>query len=165
MIKHYLLFADNISDLTLARYYAANDVDFLCFDLDQHPTEKNIEFIGGIREWIQGPLLIGWSARPELMQEMIKNKLIDFVYDKNKFFKNDDGINDAIFSELFNELEFKPKIFHSKKILKVDKPDQVSVIPGLSAFLINAKPEEITGIYDFDALDDIFNAILLLDEQ
>ena len=62
-----LLKASSITNLTDARYFAAREVDFLGFNLEQG-TEHFLDpiFMKAIREWITGPTIVGEFHQSEL---------------------------------------------------------------------------------------------------
>ena len=63
-----LIIAYDVSNLSLARYYAAQGVDFIIIDLDQRIFEINIELIAQFKEWIEGPTIIGMSNNLEKLE-------------------------------------------------------------------------------------------------
>jgi phosphoribosylanthranilate isomerase len=75
--------ATNIANLTDARYFAAKEVAFLGFCLE----ENNENFIPAhqvkaIKEWIEGPMIVGafgWQSEAEIMVQ-IENINLDAVH-------------------------------------------------------------------------------------
>ena len=65
-----ILFASPVKDLTIARYLAAIEVDYIGIDLDQSDLKKLQAFINQLIEWIEGPKLIGVTAYPLQMQHL-----------------------------------------------------------------------------------------------
>lgn len=52
--------AASVANLTDARYFAALGVDYLGFKLEPgHQDSVNPEFVAALREWVQGPELVG----------------------------------------------------------------------------------------------------------
>ncbi|MCC6279737.1 MAG: hypothetical protein IT262_03995 [Saprospiraceae bacterium] len=62
-----LIKASCITNLTDARYFAAKDVDFLGFNLEEN-TEGYLDpmYMKAIREWVEGPLIVGEFSRAPL---------------------------------------------------------------------------------------------------
>ena len=59
-----LIKASRITNLTDARYFAAKEVDFLVFNLEEG-TEGFLEpmYMKAIREWVEGPKIVGEFSR------------------------------------------------------------------------------------------------------
>ncbi|MBP6828235.1 MAG: N-(5'-phosphoribosyl)anthranilate isomerase, partial [Saprospiraceae bacterium] len=55
-----LIKASRITNLTDARYFAAKEVDFLGFNLEEG-TEDYLDpiYMKAIREWVEGPQIVG----------------------------------------------------------------------------------------------------------
>ena len=55
-----LIKASSITNLTDARYFAAKEVDFLGFNLEENtPGYLDPMYMKAIREWVQGPQIVG----------------------------------------------------------------------------------------------------------
>jgi phosphoribosylanthranilate isomerase len=73
--KNLLVKAGNIANLTDARYFAARDVKFLGFCLDEaNETFVNPIVVKAMKEWIEGPQLVGefGMQSQEEIQNLIK---------------------------------------------------------------------------------------------
>ncbi len=59
-----LIKASRITNLTDARYFAAKEVDFLGFNLEEG-TEGHLDpmYMKAIREWVEGPKIVGEFSR------------------------------------------------------------------------------------------------------
>ena len=53
-----LLIAFPVSDLTIARYLAAREIDFLALDLDSMNQLEANKLVNQLREWTEGPGII-----------------------------------------------------------------------------------------------------------
>ena len=73
------IFAKSITNLTDARYFAAMGVDFLGFDISGNDKDTvDIGFLTQVREWVEGPSIIGCVQGDESL-----NKLTKMVVDGN----------------------------------------------------------------------------------
>jgi phosphoribosylanthranilate isomerase len=77
-----LIKAGRITNLTDARYFAAMEVDFIGFNLEEG-TEAYLEpmYMHAIREWISGPQIVGefWNSPPEWIKEAAAFFQLDWV--------------------------------------------------------------------------------------
>jgi len=64
-----LIKASRLTNLTDARYFAAKDVQFLGFNLEaQTPGYLDPMYMRAIREWVQGPLIVGEYAQAPMAE-------------------------------------------------------------------------------------------------
>jgi phosphoribosylanthranilate isomerase len=77
-----LIKAGRITNLTDARYFAAMEVDFIGFNLEEG-SESYLEpmYMHAIREWIAGPRIVGefWNSSPAYIQEAAAFFQLDLV--------------------------------------------------------------------------------------
>jgi phosphoribosylanthranilate isomerase len=108
------VFAKSITNLTDARYFAAMGVDYLGFELsDENNDFVDIEFLKRVREWIEGPSVIGCVKGNESVNHLTK-LMVDGELDGLYF----EGVpNDEIL-----------RAFESKKLFIELLPDQLSNI-------------------------------------
>lgn len=67
------VFATHITNLTDARYFAAMGVQYIGFELSQNqPDQVDIEFVRQIKEWLEGPSIIGCVQGDEDLNQLVK---------------------------------------------------------------------------------------------
>ncbi|MBK9220575.1 MAG: hypothetical protein IPO16_00440 [Saprospiraceae bacterium] len=166
-MKKPILFAYPVNDLTIARYLAAKEVDFIGINLDD-PDEKAIRSrITQFREWIEGPQLIGVSATPQ--QATLSDYKLDGFYLDEVFELPSDCI--VFRSEQFlirnPQSQFQYVIIEKSNasfesmqcILKTDINTNPVLDSTIKGFLFAPGNEEKTGLYDFEKLEEWFEKI------
>ncbi|MEO6191144.1 MAG: hypothetical protein ABIO44_13090 [Saprospiraceae bacterium] len=154
-----LIITYDVSNLSLARYYAAQGVDFIIIDLDQRIFEDSIELITQFKEWIEGPTIIGMSSdleKLEIFKTYSDINLIlkeDLLFSKEKLKESIQNIINIKYPDLNLELFPFYKLHFIRNKSDVDIPHSSIV------YLIFAEKEEKTGIYNFEVLDSIFEEI------
>lgn len=79
MLSHSVL-ATNITNLTDARYFAAREVPFLSFIIDEgHPEYVSPVKIAAIKEWVEGPKILGYTEG--LTNQSLLQKLEEYDLD------------------------------------------------------------------------------------
>lgn len=162
-----IVFANPVNDLTMARYLAAMDVDFFGIDLDE-PDERKIKMlIHQIREWVEGPKLIGVSSRPS--KKMIEEYSLDGYYMDFEIELRSDLIlfqSNHYHSEHPNSnptyiiIENAIDCHNIQKcILKTSIYEKPVMYSDLSGFMISPGKEEKIGLYDFEKLDEWFGEV------
>ena len=151
-----ILFAYNVSDITIARYCSAMNFSFLLINLDERQYDKNIELIKAIQEWIEGPEIILFSEDSSKLQvfnsnlglntlltEQIKNCEFE-IHVQNKLTKftnckSNQGIG------------YRTQLIH----LQIQPED----ILNTEAYIIEMGKELQIGVYNFESLDQILDYI------
>jgi phosphoribosylanthranilate isomerase len=81
-----IIHATSITTLTDARYFAAREVQALGYILDEgHPQYMDPSAMKAIREWVEGPALVGWFFKTSL----------DIVQESARFYQLDAVVIDA----------------------------------------------------------------------
>jgi phosphoribosylanthranilate isomerase len=81
-----IIHATSITTLTDARYFAAREVQALGYILDEgHPQFMDPSAMKAIREWVEGPALVGWFFKTSL----------DIVQESARFYQLDAVVIDA----------------------------------------------------------------------
>jgi hypothetical protein len=162
-----VIFAHPVRDLTMARYLAAMEVDYFGIDLDDEDIQKTKTRIQQIRDWVEGPKLIGVSATPsknidelfsldgyylDIEMELPNDAII--FHSQNYFLNNKDSQADYIIIDNLQDC-----IDNQKCILKTSIYDKLNLHTNASGFMISPGGEEKIGLYDFEKLDDWFGEI------
>jgi len=157
--------ADNILNLTDARYFAALGVNYLVFDLEKIHTTS----IKEIKEWVEGVKIL-LDTKGELTPGFVE-QLLDIEpdgiisLDKNflisikeqfpeieSFLRDDDGK----LSQIKNETTSKPFVKIDGNEISVESIIESKDISGI---IVEGKPEEKIGFKNFDELDEIFDLL------
>lgn len=170
------IFARNIRHLTDARYFAAMEVDWLCFDLGEKGI--SIEAFNAIVEWVEGP---------KFAIENTNTPPDDEVFYVSKFGSKGTSQN-AIFELSLEELIEAHSFLTADTILvQADAIENIlsakEIIEGLSCdiyleadlsneewialkknlpeigIIVNGSDEEKLGFKEFDDLDDLFEKL------
>ena len=156
--------ADNILNLTDARYFAAFGVDYLVFDLAGIAPQAIME----IKEWVEGVKIlldVKGSLTPELLETMIKISPTGYVSSQEELL---DNINDQFpDAEFFVRNGDRNLIGHRRKnqkpYIKISSTtDSIESILGseeISGIIVEGEPEEKVGFKNFDHLDEIFDLL------
>ncbi|MEP7195239.1 MAG: hypothetical protein ABI851_01895 [Saprospiraceae bacterium] len=156
-----IVLAYGVSDLTSARYLAAMEVDYLLLNLDDSSYEENLEFIKQLNDWIEGPILIGVAENSDKIEVYNSlNILFDTIpfgdLNSRKFKLNHPKFGDLQFSLNKNN---KEKFFDEMIGLSVQPLDENQELTEIKAYLISIDKEEKKGIYNFEKLDLMFEAM------
>ena len=128
-----VILAFPVQDLTIARYLASAEVDFIGINLDHIEASQRQNLLQDIKSWIFGPQLIGYSKDESIVQSGIERDLLAGYIS----ITNDEKLVIHILDEI---IEFK----------KFDSNDMNS-----SYVFIEVGHSEAIGIYDFDHLETV----------
>ncbi len=133
IMQKKVILAFPIQDLTIARYLASAEVDFIGINLDHIEASQRQNLLQDIKSWIFGPQLIGYSKDESIIQSGIERDLLAGYIS----ITNDEKLVIHILDEI---TEFK----------KFDSNDMNS-----SYVFIEVGHSEAIGIYDFDHLETV----------
>lgn len=161
--KKYLSFAFPVTDITIARYLSAKEVDYIGIPLEEHARTSAL--IHQLKEWLEGPLLIGlYPAIDQL--EYYNNSLDGFYFlddyrisASNSFFDPSIDQSKLLNNQFYldrNPDPIKPPIQSFKFIELNDKLDEFLEFRG---FAFNPGHEYQTGLFDFGAMEDWFDKL------
>lgn len=164
--KH-IIFANPVRDLSIARYLAAMEVDYLGIDLDQADAQKTKLLIHQLQEWIYGPKLIGVSATPPgdlctqfpmdgyfidadipLADDVIVFRTKSFVAQHSECRADFIILQDLNYIGLFDNA-----------ILSTTINEDIQKHDALHGYMISPGSEEKTGLYDFEKLEEWFEKL------
>lgn len=167
--KKYLSFAFPVTDITIARYLAAKELDYIGIPLEEY--SKTSAFINQLKEWVEGPLLIG--LYPDEEQYITFKEILDGFYfldenhleAKHSFFDNSLSHKLVSDSQYFlgrdNEILKSPE--DSFKFCELDQnPTDFKDYRGVA---FHPGHEFQTGLFDFDALDCFFDKLDFMNEK
>lgn len=153
-----VLFAYPVNDLTIARYLAAKEIDFIGIDLDPSDEKTVINRVNEFREWIEGPKLIGVSVNPKSsiinaldLDGYFINGLIEFPNNRLRFYSIPSLIQGGDYYIINNPEEAVEPLNY---LLKTTVNSSISPAKNIKGYLFNPGSEEKIGIYDFDLLDE-----------
>lgn len=132
IMQKKVILAFPVQDLTIARYLASAEVDFIGINLDHIEASQRQNLLQDIKSWIFGPQLIGYSKDESIIQSGIERDLL-----AGYISTNDEKLVIHILDEI---IEFK----------KFDSNDMNS-----SYVFIEVGQSETIGIYDFDHLETV----------
>lgn len=148
------IIAGNILNLTDARYFAAQEVDYLLFDLD----DVDIQTIINIKEWVSGPeILLSLSG---ISLNLIEEAIIRVSP------KAIGGIKEILDS--LNYLKAHTQVFHieqdEEEVIIWDQDIYSSNLEkamknNLTGIILKGGDESDVGVKSFNELDDIFESI------
>ena len=133
IMQKKVILAFPVQDLTIARYLASAEVDFIGINLDHIEASQRQNLLQDIKSWIFGPQLIGYSKDESIIQSGIERDLLAGYIS----ITNDEKLVIHILDEI---TEFK----------KFDSNDMNS-----SYVFIEVGHSEAIGIYDFDHLETV----------
>ncbi len=133
IMQKKVILAFPVQDLTIARYLASAEVDFIGINLDHFEASQRQNLLQDIKSWIFGPQLIGYSKDESIVQSGIERDLLAGYIS----ITNDEKLVIHILDEI---IEFK----------KFDSNDMNS-----SYVFIEVGHSEAIGIYDFDHLETV----------
>lgn len=167
--KKYKSFAFPVTDITIARYLAAKGMDYIGIPLEE--TLKTSAFIHQLKEWVEGPLLIGLYPNQE--QYLAYKDILDGFYFLDEYRSEtphsffDSAIvqntlgSDQFYLERENDRLKSP--CHSFKLCALDQnPGDFKDFKGLA---FNPGHEFRTGLFDFEALDCFLDKLDHLNEN
>lgn len=170
--------AGSITNLTEARYYAAQEVDYVGFCMDpENPSFMPINQVKEIKEWIIGPKIVGefgaqsWSFITDKVHELgldaVQIKL-NYTELPNRMFE---VFQEVTGNELFNSVDFyiaspalTENIPTSKLFIQADSQEvyhsAIQQHQPLGINILGTKEEKV-GIMDFDAAADLLESLEL----
>lgn len=161
MIK---IFASNIKDLTVARYFAAMNVDLMGFDIS--PENKNE--IKEIIDWIEGPKIVLQIEDTDFLDEAVIDVPAHFIYlSEEEEWHQGKLYTDEKFPSFLSipdgdMLDGLRLSTDTENYFDVDQVD-AAVIEKLKAMdaglMLTAGDEDLPGIKSFDEMDAIFELI------
>lgn len=153
-----LLFAYHISDITLARYCSAMNVDFLIINLDSRDHDKNIELINQIQEWVEGPEIILCSDDENKLQVFHSlHGLKTLFTDQILHCEFELEINNKLSKFInFTSISKESHTLKTQIISESMEPQEISTV---DTYIIKIGKEDKVGIYNFDRLDAILEKI------
>ena len=119
-----------VQDLTVARYLAAANIDFIAIDLNRIKNMLSETFLSDIRNWIEGPQLIGYGLEFDLDHYIQLNLLDGKICD---------------ISSNTIQIQLKDQILDFEKFDKLRSTNPFT--------WIEVKASEVLGIYDFEEIE------------
>ncbi len=176
------IYASGIKDLTVARYFAAMQVDLAGFEVNA----ENLPAIKAIKEWIEGPLSVAEPSKemdPIQAKKLFHESDMDFCLQPYSIFSEAEERN--IYSIPYGEILSYPGTFVVEVNTEVNvkdfdaqmyaptgnsfyyfdihsvSDDWLNVLTGHDHFglLIRAGIEERPGIKSFDTIDALFEKL------
>ncbi len=170
------ILAKNITHLTDARYFAAMEVAWLCFDLATN--ELSPEAVHAIVEWVEGPQIAVENMEQEMDELIFRLHPIGFVD------PNTEGILQLQLADLLEvpySLSASAIIIHNANVEELEAAEEslrsmdnqlylsanlandewiqlVHDLPFLG-IVVNGSQEEKVGFKEFDDLDDLFERL------
>jgi len=173
------IIAQNITNLTDARYFAAWGIEYLSFNMiPGSPYEMNKEDIEEIKEWLEGPRVLIETKALEF-DELGDGLILDNIYSSMPL--SQEVIFRTSASELFKGLPGGKYIIKAadrsefNKLLAIDHSDlqgldvylditdlQIDKNDDLGPFglVIQGGEEEKPGVKSFDELDELYDLLL-----
>lgn len=169
--------ADNVLNLTDARYFAAFGVDYLIFNLSKISKEAVAEICG----WVEGvEVLLGIdeTLKPELLDFILKvepsgfvsssieilTELSDQLPEKECFLRTKRTDLSSKFHLLLNCLEEQvpsKKNPNQKVFLKTSEVEKALSTELVDGIIVEGEQEEKIGFKNFDELDEIFDQLMI----
>jgi len=157
--------ADNILNLTDARYFAALGVDYLAFNLDNINTPT----IREIKEWVEGVKILletNGELTPGFIEQLLDiepdgivsqdqsllNSVIEQFPETESFLRGDKGQLSQIKADTASR-PFRKVDGNEESIKSIIESEDISGI------IVEGKPEEKIGFKNFDELDEIFDLL------
>jgi tetratricopeptide (TPR) repeat protein len=153
----------------IKNYSKANDIyDQASKILLKYYGKDHFEyFINQLRNWVEGPKLIGFTEHLQTLQNLTYS-ILDDVFIKPSFLRSGlnqidllvDEKNPFIFTntkEQFDQLSAAQK---KVTIVLINDGYQPHEIIGNHGWMVNPGHEEITGICDFDVLDALLDGLI-----
>lgn len=164
--KSYLVFAYPVLDLTIARYLAARNTDFIGLLIDFENMKKTQNVIQQFKEWLEGPKLIGIYEDAQELSEL--EGLDGYYHPILKMFYSgriDRGLLNATAPELIHDplycivdkqSDSNEQYFN---FLELDLGEDPRDYKNYKGFVIHPGFEKQTGVYDFEMLDNWFDRL------
>lgn len=169
--------ADNVLNLTDARYFAAFGVDFLVFNL----ANISHEAVKEICEWVEGVevlLEIDEALSPEVLDFIIQTKpagivsssweiltsVKDQLPEKSFFLRSENGGTSEEFDLIIlnNSIDEITRANPNQKIfVKTTNVEEAMSSPDIEGIVVEGEPEEKVGFKNFDELDDLFDKLMI----
>ncbi len=162
-----MILATPVYDLTVARYLAAREVDFIGISLDLSRYARPMQlsaFVNQLKEWIEGPRLIGVLSKSVLIESYFNEfdgfyspELIETSSEKIIF---SDGLKQENSTVDFHYLVYPSTGAVRNKenaFIEVSLEENPSAYFDFAGIIINPGQESQTGMCDFDALDSWFD--------
>ncbi|HRG34390.1 MAG: hypothetical protein WBP33_16985 [Saprospiraceae bacterium] len=162
-----LLIAYPVSDLTIARYLAAREIDFLALDLDSMDQLEANRLINQLRDWTEGPGIIGFTADEEKKGVFEFLRILDSVLLMNQPLNLYAGmipnLTDHTLSSvhLLTDLTLLKSIQESdlKQTLATVSIDEENYPEQVLGWIFHPGKEITTGIYDFYLLEEFLDRL------
>lgn len=159
-----IIIAYPVQDLTVARYLAARNLDYIGIDLDSRDVVQNEYFINQLRNWIEGPKLIGFTEHLGTLHNQ-SYSILDDIFIKPSFLISgpnqidlvDHEENPFIFRKTKEQFDQLSDVQKKVAIVLVKDAYHLHEINGNLGWMVDPGHEEITGICDFDALDALLD--------
>lgn len=160
--------ADNILNLTDARYFAAFGVDYLVFNLSNISPEQAKE----IGDWVEGvSLLLEFSEalRPQDLDFILKLNPAGFISSKNSVLQELKSQfpeleillrEDHQISSIISDGSSKQKIFVKPDLDKLNL-EQIISDQNIDGIIVEGEAEEKVGFKNFDELDELFDQLMI----
>jgi hypothetical protein len=129
-MQNISILAFPVQDLTVARYLAAANIDFIAIDLNRIQNMLSETFLSDIRNWIEGPQLIGYGLESDLDHYIQLNLLDGKICD---------------ISSTTIQIQLKDQILDFEKFDKLNPTNPFT--------WIEVKASEVLGIYDFEEIE------------
>ena len=169
--------ADNVLNLTDARYFAAFGVDYLVFNL----ANIRQEAVKEICEWVEGVevlLEIDETLSPEILDFIIQTKPAgiisssweilssarDQLPEKSFFLRSENGDTSEEYDLITfsNNLDEITRTNPQQKIfVKTTNIEEALSSPHIEGIVVEGEPEEKVGFKNFDELDNLFDKLMI----
>ncbi len=158
------IFASGINDLTVARYFAAMNVDLLSFNISKENKVKIKEII----DWVAGPKIALEIEDADFLDEATMDVNAHFIYLSEE--------EEWLPGKLYNGEKY-PSVLHIEdasmldtlrlssehdnyfSVEKVDKLLLEKLAANNSGLMLMTGSEDIAGIKSFDEMDEIFEML------
>ncbi|MBK9109360.1 MAG: hypothetical protein IPM92_13575 [Saprospiraceae bacterium] len=164
--KTYQVFAFPVEDLSIARYLAAREADYIGIPIDAENLQKSQTLIFQLREWLAGPKLIGILNTAfnvsglEALDGYYHTEQLVFYLGQAELNPLNSGETPFLENKYFHILD---KQGHSMEVqnafLEMDLSDAPTRNNKYIGFVIHPGFERQTGICDFDLLDQWFDKL------
>ncbi len=145
-----------IKDLTIARYLAAKEIEYFGIDFYFKLETEMEELVKSWKEWVEGPIFIGFGADKTLLEKFRKDQLIAGYVIDNHFFSDQAELNKIFEERVFY---FENDIDGDKLIGSITRKNDVNFSTKEKLWIINPGLEKKTGIYNFDELDELLETM------
>ncbi len=161
MIK---VFASNIKDLTVARYFAAMNVDLMGFEISKDTKREIKEII----EWIEGPQIVLQIEDADFLDEATIDVPAHFIYlseeeewHPGKLYTNEKypsflSITDG---EMLDGMRLSSDTQNYFEVDQIDEKLFTKLEAIDAGLMLTTGTEDVLGIKSFDEMDQIFDMI------